>query len=232
MTDLNELDLTHNELQMTIRSIAETKATLKNEHIQHRDEVEELKHTIKLAKADIVAIQSGSFASAVEARKSLAERRSAQMLDMESKRAAIKSDIDGLKLRIENDAKIHNCKVSLLETEITKLRQKKADVLIKNASEMEKTKLELRKLTDEYTKNKCVLGKLEQRLEEEKEQQKQLEQQRIARLEEEANVKALEEKKHFAALWIQLRWKSFKKRQLLKKSKKKSKGGKKKKKKS
>eukprot|EP00574_Skeletonema_japonicum_P009126 CAMPEP_0201718002 /NCGR_PEP_ID=MMETSP0593-20130828/3607_1 /ASSEMBLY_ACC=CAM_ASM_000672 /TAXON_ID=267983 /ORGANISM="Skeletonema japonicum, Strain CCMP2506" /LENGTH=235 /DNA_ID=CAMNT_0048208181 /DNA_START=48 /DNA_END=755 /DNA_ORIENTATION=+ len=234
MADLDdEVDRTRKELQLTIRSIAETKATLKNEHIFHRDEVEELKHTIKEAKADILAIQSGTFPSAVEARTSLAERQSAEMLDMESKRVAIKSEIDSLKQRLENDAKIHTYKMEELESEIKDLHQEKADVLNKNTTEMEETELELQKLTDDYSKNKVVLDKLEQRLKAEKEKQNQLEQRETTRLEEEANAQALEEKKHYAALWIQLRWKRFKKRQLLKpKGKgKKGKGGKKKKKK-
>ena len=233
MADPTELDRTHMELQQTMRSIAETKATLKNEHIQHRDIVEELKHTINRAKAEICAIQSGTFPSAVEARTSLAERQSAQMLDIESKRAAIKFEIDELKQRIANDIKIHNYKVSSLESNILELQQKKSDVLSKNTTEMEETELELRKLTEEYSKNKCVLDQLDQRLQLEKIEQKQLEQKENTRLEEEANTKVLEEKKHYAALWIQLRWKSFKKRQLLKlATKSKKKGGKKKKKKS
>jgi hypothetical protein len=230
MADQTELDRTHMELQQTMRSIAETKATLKNEHIQHSEDVEELKHTINRAKAEI---QSGTFPSAVEARKSLAERQSAQMLDIESKRAAIKFEIDELKQRIANNIKIHNYKVSSLESEVLELQQKKTDVLSKNTTEMEETELELRKLTEEYSKNKSVLDQLEQRLQLEKIEQKQLEQKENARLEEEANTKVLEEKKHYAALWIQLRWKSFKKRQLLKlATKSKKKGGKKKKKKS
>jgi len=229
MADQTELDRTHMELQQTMRSIAETKATLKNEHIQHSEDVEELKHTIK----EVHAIQSGTFPSAVEARKSLAERQSAQMLDIESKRAAIKFEIDELKLRIANDIKIHDYKVSSIESDILELQQKKTDVLSKNTTEMEETELELRKLTEEYSKNKSVLDQLEQRLQLEKIEQKQLEQKENARLEEEANTKVLEEKKHYAALWIQLRWKSFKKRQLLKlATKSKKKGGKKKKKKS
>ena len=227
MTDLNELDRTQEELQLTISKIAATKTALTNEHIQHRDEVEELKQTIKHAKADILAIQSNTCPAAVEARKSIVEKRSAQMLDMESKRAAVKAKIDELKLRIENDVKIHNCKMTALEAEIAELRKKKADVLSKNTAEMEKTELELRMLTEEYSKNKCVLDQLEQRLKDEKEEEKRLEQEKMARLEEDTNVKAIEEKQHFAALWIQLRWKRFKKRQLLK-PKKKSKGGKKK----
>ena len=231
MTSQDEVDRTHEELQLTISSIATTKATLKNEHIQHRDEVEQLKQTIKHAKADILAIQSNTCPAAVEARKSIDEKRSAQMLDMEAKRSAIEAEIDELKLRIENDVKIHNCKMSSLQVEIVELRKKRADILNKNTAEMEKTELELRMLTEEYSKNKCILDQLEERLKDEKEEEKRLEQEKMTLLEEEANVKALEEKQHFAALWIQLRWKRFKKRQLLK-PKKKSKGGKKKKKKS
>lgn len=234
MTDLeDEVDRTRKELQLTISSIAETKATLKKEHIQHRDEVEELKYTIKEAQADINAIRSGTFPSVVETRKSLAARQSAQMSDMESKRSDVKSEIGSLKQRIENDAKIHDYKVTSLEREIQELHQKKTHALSKNAIEMEETELELQKLTDEYEKNKVVLDQLEQRLKVEKEEEKQLERQEMIRLEEEANDKAKEEKKHFAALWIQLRWKRFKKRQLLKpkgKGKKGKKGGKKKKK--
>lgn len=225
MTDL--LDHTRKELQLTIRSIAETKATLKHEHIQHRDAVEDLKDTIKKTKIEILAIKSETFPSAVEARAVLAEKQSAQMLDIQSKRAAIESEIDELKQRINKDKQIQTYKVSSLEREIQELQLRKADVLSKNDVEMEETALELRKLTEEYSKNKTVLDQLEQRLEVEQKQQKELEQQEAARMEEETNIKALEETKHYAALRIALRWKSFKKRQLLKLNTKGKKGKKK-----
>lgn len=227
MTDQNDLDITSMELQLTIRSIVDTKATLKNDRIQHSDLVEQLKDTIKKAKADIISIQSETFPSAVEARTARAETKSAQMLDIESKRATMEK-IEELKQRIATDAKIHSYKVSSLQSEVEELHLKKADALSKNKIELEKTELELQTLTEEYTKNKIVLDQLEERLRVEQLEQEEVKQQGAARLEEEVNAKAIEETKHYAALWIQLRWKTFMKRST-KGKKSKKKGAKKKK---
>ena len=57
-------------------------------------------------------------------------------------------------------------KVSSLQSDVGELHLKKADVLSKNKIESEKTELELRTLTEEYTKNKIVLDQLEERLRE------------------------------------------------------------------
>ncbi len=226
MADLKS-EITRKELKLTIRSIAEIKSTIENEYIEHRDTVEDLKATIKNIQADILAIRSETFPSAVETRRLLAQKQSAQKMDIQSKRAAIESEIEELKQRITNDETIHTYKISLLEQEIQELQQKKACVLSKKSVEVEETELELRKLTEECLTNKTVLDELEERLEVEKMEQQKIEEREAARLEEDAKMRASEETKHYASLLIQNRWKRFKKRQLLKLQTKGKKGKKK-----
>jgi hypothetical protein len=219
-----EIDRIHKELLSTSESIAETNATVKNEHIQHIDIVEDLKQTIKKTNSDILAIRDGTYALAAE----ITKRQATQTLAMESKRKEIQADMNQWKDRITKEIVIHNYKVSRLEADIKELEQKKADVLKKNAHEMEEIESTLRRITEDYLTNNAILKALEQRLELELAEQKKLEEKKQEILQEEADSKALEEKQHFAALWIQLRWQAYQKRQLLKKQKKKDKGKKKK----
>ena len=220
----SEVERTKKDLQSTIQSIADTKQLLKNEHAYHSDTVESLKKEITRTKNDIVQIQDETYATAVEARKTLTEKQSAQTLAMQSKRMELHAEISQLKDKIAKDATIHYHKVSHLEKEILELQQKKADVISKTSAEMAKTESELQRLTDEYTKNKVVLDQLEQRLELEQKEEAKLKEEEAKRVEEEANAKALQEKQHYAALWIQLQYKRFRKRQALKQQKKKGKG--------
>ena len=224
MNEHFEIDRIHKELLSTSESIAETNATVKNEHIQHIDIVEDLKQTIKKTNSDILAIRDGTYALAAE----ITKRQATQTLAMESKRKEIQADMNQWKDRITKEIVIHNYKVSRLEADIKELEQKKADVLKKNAHEMEEIESTLRRITEDYLTNNALLKALEQRLELELAEQKKLEEKKQEILQEEADSKALEEKQHFAALWIQLRWQAYQKRQLLKKQKKKDKGKKKK----
>lgn len=224
MNEHFEIDRIHKELLSTSESIAETNATVKNEHIQHIDIVEDLKQTIKKTNSDILAIRDGTYALAAE----ITKRQATQTLAMESKRKEIQADMNQWKDRITKEIVIHNYKVSRLEADIKELEQKKADVLKKNAHEMEEIESTLRRITEDYLTNNALLKALEQRLELELAEQKKLEEKKREILQEEADSKALEEKQHFAALWIQLRWQAYQKRQLLKKQKKKDKGKKKK----
>lgn len=224
MNEHFEIDRIHKELLSTSESIAETNATVKNEHIQHIDIVEDLKQIIKKTNSDILAIRDGTYALAAE----ITKRQATQTLAMESKRKEIQADMNQWKDRITKEIVIHNYKVSRLEADIKELEQKKADVLKKNAHEMEEIESTLRRITEDYLTNNALLKALEQRLELELAEQKKLEEKKQEILQEEADSKALEEKQHFAALWIQLRWQAYQKRQLLKKQKKKDKGKKKK----
>lgn len=224
MNEHFEIDRIHKELLSTSESIAETNATVKNEHIQHIDIVEDLKQTIKKTNSDILAIRDGTYALAAE----ITKRQATQTLAMESKRKEIQADMNQWKDRITKEIVIHNYKVSRLEADIKELEQKKADVLKKNAHEMEEIESTLRRITEDYLTNNALLKALEQRLELELAEQKKLEEKKQEILQEEADSNALEEKQHFAALWIQLRWQAYQKRQLLKKQKKKDKGKKKK----
>lgn len=217
------MERTKNALQHTMQCIAETKAELKNEHVNHSNTVEELKSSIKQTKADVTAMKDNTYAAAVEARASLAEQRSASENDMQTKKKEIQAEIDGLKAKLSKDEAIHNDKIHHLENEIQELKQKKVDVEIKTSAEMAMTESELQLLTEELFNNKAVL-ELEERLKEEEAEQKKIEEQEAIRLQEEANANALREKQHYAALWIQLRWKAFFKKKMLNQQKKKGRG--------
>ena len=214
MTEQNDdaMERTKSALQHTMQSIVKTKIEMKNEHTNHSNTVEGLKESIKQTKADIVAIQDGTYAAAVEARASLAEQKLACENDMQSKRKEIQAEIDGLKATLTKDEAIHNDKISRLENEIQELKQKKVDMETKTSAEMAMTESGLQLLTEEYSNNKAVLEKLEERDAHEEAEQRQIEEAEQRKIEEEANANALREKQHYAALWIQLRWKAFMKR--------------------
>lgn len=225
------MERTNSALQHTMQSIIQTKVEMKKEHTNHSNTVEGLKESIKQTKADIVAIKDNTYAAAVEARASLAEQKLACNNDMHSKKKEIQAEIDGLKARLSKDEAIHNDKISRLENEIKELKQKTVDMETKTSSEMALTESELQLLTEEYSNNKVFLEKLEERLRVEEAEQRKIDEQEAIRLQEEANVNKLREKQHYAALWIQLRWKAFMKRKLLNQQKKgkgkgKKKGGK------
>ena len=226
MTEQNDdaMERTKSALQHTMQSIVKIKVEMKNEHTNHSKIVEGLKENIKQTKADIAAIKDNTYAAAVEARASLAEQKSASENDMRSQRKEIQAEIDGLKATLSKDSAIHNDKISRLEKEIQVLKQNKVDMETKTSAEMALTESEFQLLTEEYSNNKAVMERLEERFMEEEAEQRKIEEQEAIRLQEEANVNALCEKQHYAALWIQLRWKAFMKRKVLNQQKKKGKG--------
>lgn len=236
-------------MKATTKALEEVREALQKEKEEHRDLVYDLKKNIKTTKAEIEAIENGTYAPAVEFEAKLSERRTAQTSGLDAKRGAIEDEIGTwfmlarhnlhlnshmsiaahLQSDVSKDTLVHDANVAAFEAEKTELELKLAEQAKSNATSMQETESTLEKLKEEQTENAAALQKLEERLAEEQEEARLLQEQDAKRLQEWEAKRALEEKEHFAALWIQLRWKAYLKRKALKGSKgKKGKKGKKK----
>ena len=215
------------KLKATVLALKNVKETLLTEQTDHRELVFNLKTEIKTTKADIEAMNNGTYTPAVEFTSRLNERRQAQRDEHDSKRSDIEKEIHDYQTQITNSDKVHNANKKALSSEVSELEQNLANKQSVYAAELSNLESTLTKLKEEQVANSVVLAELEERMTAEKEEERLQQIEADKRLQEMKEKKAIEEKEHFAALWIQLRWKAYLKRKALKQSKKK--GGKKKK---
>eukprot|EP01082_Thalassiosira_pseudonana_P007971 g6397.t1 g6397 contig23:361666-362607(+) len=212
-------------MKETNKALEEVRFTLDRETFKHRDTVQDLKNEIKSIKIEVTAIEDKSYIPAVEFDRRMSDRRSLAMTEMNTKRKVVEDEIDQLKTEIVKDTTVFNANKAVIEMEKTSLEQKLNNTNIANSESMSQVQTALNNLQAEQSVNEAVLLTLEQRKEEELEEEKRAKTEELIRIQEVAAKKASEEKKHFAALWIQLRWKAHLKRQLAK-QKSAKKGGK------
>ena len=98
------------------------------------------------------------------------------------------------------------------------------DKVLEHEQTMKELQLAIDKLKSEQLANHNVLQRLDTRMMEEREEEKLHQDVKEKRIQELEENKAKEEKKFFAALWIQLRWKSYRKRKAMKDAAKGKKG--------
>ena len=79
-------------MKQTIKSLDVVSETLQREKEEHRDVVYDLKVAIKSTRADIQAMENGTYAPAVEFNNKLVERREAQTVELENKRKSIEDE--------------------------------------------------------------------------------------------------------------------------------------------
>ena len=215
------------KLNSTKQALKNVKETLQTEQTDHRELVYNLKTEIKSTKADIEAMNNGTYTPAVEFTSRLNERRQAQRDEHDSKRTDIEKEIHDYQTQIANGDKVHQANMNALSNEVSDLEQQLSNMTSSHAAELSSLESTLTKLQEEQAANSVVLAELEERMTAEKEEERLQQIDVDKRLLEIKEMKAIEEKEYFAALWIQLRWKAYLKRKALKQSKKK--GGKKKK---
>ncbi|KAL7540533.1 hypothetical protein ACHAXR_012234 [Thalassiosira sp. AJA248-18] len=215
------------KLKTTIKSLEEVRETLHNEKHDHRELVYKLKTEIKNTRADIVAMENGTYAPAVEFTSRLEERQAAQTSELDGKRRVIEDEIEQLQSNIAKEALVHDANVFAFQAEKMNLEQKLAGMAKDNSSSIHAITSTLEQLQEEHAENYAVLQQLEKRLADEKEEEMLCKQEEDKRLQEAEAKNAMEEKMYYAALWIQLRWKAYLKRKALKQSSKGKKGKKK-----
>lgn len=118
-----------------------------------------------------------------------------------------------IKVEISEDQLVHNANMIALENHRALLaRQLKVarDETVVAISDLE---AQLSELKQEQSDVGSVLETLEQRLCDERTKNKEIQEVERLHAEKKAEAKAREEKEHFAALWIQLRWKAYLRRQ-------------------
>lgn len=203
-------------MKETNKALEEVRFTLDRETFKHRDTVQDLKNEIKSIKIEVTAIEDKSYIPAVAFDRRMSDRRSLAMTEMNTKRKVVEDEIDQLKTEIVKDTTVFNANKAVIEMEKTSLEQKLNNTNIANSESMSQVQTALNNLQAEQSVNEAVLLMLEQRKEKELEEEKRAKTEELIRIQEVAAKKASEEKKHFAALWIQLRWKAHVKRQLAK----------------
>lgn len=217
----------YTKMKETLQALDNVRETLQREKLEHRDLVYDLKMEIKKTRADIEAMENGTYEPHVEFMTKLSEKRAAQESEMDKERSSIEGEIKELHSLMEKQTKVHNADMSALQSEKAELEQTIANTAKEIASLSKETEATLEWLEQEQAENNQVLQKLEQRLAEEEEEARLLgldEEKRLQKIEAE---KAREEIEYFAALWIQLRWKAYLKRKASKQSSKGKKGSKK-----
>ncbi|KAL3763613.1 hypothetical protein ACHAW5_003911 [Stephanodiscus triporus] len=197
------------KLKTTVQALEEVRCTLQREKVEHQVLVSDLKAEIKATRAELNAIENGTYAPALEFASSLSKMETDQTSDLEGKRRAIQDDIEHLQLLIEKDGMVHISNISSLEGEKVELERRSADMVVNHVTSMRDIQSTLEKLNDERSKNLAVLQGLEKRLLEEREEEtlhREMEERRTRDLEER---KLADDREYYAALWIQLRWKAY-----------------------
>jgi len=85
-------------LKTTHQSLEKVRHTLQQEKLEHRDLVYDLKTNIKRTRADLKAMENGTYAPDVEFISRLSDIRTAQTNELDSKRREIEDDIGLCKL--------------------------------------------------------------------------------------------------------------------------------------
>jgi len=215
------------KLNSTKQALVQVKGTLQSEQTDHRELVYNLKTIIKTTKADIEAMNDGTYIPAVEFTSILNEKRQSQTNEHDSKRTDIEKEIHDYQTQNKNADKVHDANMKALSNGVSEVEQQLSNMTSSHAAELSELESTLAKLKEEQAVNSTVLAELEKRMASKKEEERLLQIEADKRLQEMKEKKLIEEKEYFAALWIQLRWKAYLKRKALKQSKKK--GGKKKK---
>mmetsp|Transcript_15120 Transcript_15120/g.24587 ORF Transcript_15120/g.24587 Transcript_15120/m.24587 type:complete len:378 (-) Transcript_15120:1116-2249(-) len=212
------------KMRTTRQSLEEVRETLQREKLEHRDSIYDLKTEIKTTRADINAMENGTYAPAVEFMAKLSERRKSQTSELDNKRRMLDDEIEEQQTSIAKDTLVHDANASALQAEKMELEQKLADMAKNNASSIQDAESALAKLKEEQSENSVMLLQLEKRLADEQEEGRLRKEEEDKRLQEVLEKKSMEEKEYYAALWIQLRWKTYLKRKALKQSSKGKKG--------
>lgn len=207
------------DMKATLKSLEEVRETLQREKADHRELVYGLKTEIKSTRADLNAMEDGTYAPAVEFEKKLSANKAAQTNKLESAQKAIEDEIEQLQSAMAKDTLVHDASMSALEVKKTELELKLSNMRKENCAVLEATKAELDKLRKEQNENYEVLMQLEKRLADEVDEERMKKEEEARRLQEDEAKKAMEEEMHFASMRIQLQWKRY-----LKKKTKSSKG--------
>ena len=162
------------KMKNTTQKTKNTTQSLQREKLQHRELVYDLKTEIKKTRADIEAMENGTFAPDVEFMSRLAKRRADQTSELERKRKAIEDEIEELQSLMAKDDKVHIDNVSALQSEKVELEQNLADTAKDNATDKKELETTLDKLKVEQSEHDAVLQQLETRLEAEKEERRLL----------------------------------------------------------
>jgi len=176
------------------------------------------------------AMDNGTYAPALAFAARMLEMETTQAKELDGKRTTVKEETERLQELIARDVIVHNSKASTLESEIDLLRIKMKDTVLEHEQSMKVLHSTLDRIRGERLANQNILERLDTRITEEREEEKLHQDKEEKRLLELKDTKAKEEEKFFAALWIQLRWKSYRKRKAMKdaaKGKKGKKGSKK-----
>ena len=205
-------------------ALGDVKDKLKHEKHSHTEWVADTKEVMKMARLELAAMENGTYAPAVAFAARMLEMETTQRKELDGKRTAVKDEVERLQELIARDVIGHNSKVAALENEIELLRSKMTDVVLEHEQTMKELQLALDKLKSEQLANNNVLQRLDTRMMEEREEEKLHQNKEEKRIQELEAKKAQEEKKFFAALWIQLRWKSYRKRKAMKDAAKGKKG--------
>ena len=215
-------------LKATLSSLEEVHETSQRETAEHRDAMYDLKAEIKSTRADIQAMEAGTYAPTLEAASRLVERAKAQTGEMNARRKVVVVETEQIQTDMAKNTLVHNANISALQTKEMDLKQKLADLTKTDAASIQNLKSALEKVKEENTEHDKVLKQLESRLADEQEQARLRQQEVDKRRQLVKERKELEEKKWFAAFIIQLRWKAYLKRKAQSaKGKKKGKKGKK-----
>jgi metal-dependent hydrolase (beta-lactamase superfamily II) len=217
-------------MNKTSKELEETSLAMSSERTTHRDIVEELKREIKRTKADIQAITSCNHLMQTSFEKTVTERSSSRADEMKTKRRALEDEIGALEIELRDATTVHKANLLALENNRADLSQQLEATKHKTTVAMKQLEVRFDELQLEHADHSAALDYLRQRQSVEAKKVEAAKAQEMLRAEKKAQIKAREEKEHYAALWIQLRWKAHVRRQLQKlaASKGKKKGGKKK----
>ena len=86
-------DAAFTKMKNTIKCLQEVRESSSREHIEHRTAVEQLKNKIKKTRADLDAIDDGSYAHSIERQFKLSERRRISLACDDDKRNVIEAEI-------------------------------------------------------------------------------------------------------------------------------------------
>ena len=178
------------KLKTTVKALENVKDTLLTEQTDHRELVFNLKTEIKKTKADIDAMNDGTYTPAVEFTSRLNERRQAQLDEHDSKRTDIENEIHEYQTKITNADKVHEANMKALSNGVQDLEQQLSNMTSSYAAELSSLESALNKLKDEQAANSVVLAELEERM--------------SAEQEEERNKQRTEKAKKFQALTKQI----------------------------
>jgi len=214
----------------TSMALSDVKDRLRREKHSHTEWVADTKAAMKKARSELNAMDNGTYAPALAFEARMLEMETTQAKELDGKRTTVKEETERLQELIARDVIVHNSNASTLESEIDLLRIKMKDTVLEHEQSMKVLDSTLDRIRDERLANQNILESLDTRIMEEREEEKLHQDKEEKRLLELKDTKAKEEKKYFAALWIQLRWKSYRKRKAMKdaaKGKKGKKGSKK-----